>query len=340
VILRFLPIFVVGLIVFSGGCRELTSDRLYALYLDRDPLVADWERALPRTVYVKGGQLNKVEKIGDIDQDTVHTSTASCHHGAALPDPVAVDLRAFYTDNDLFLRLSWKDATRDEAIREWSFDGQEWHSSNAAEDGFGILWDTVGLNDFSCSYACHIDDFGVQGSNFHARNKMKLVTGDSRRFDLWNWKARRTGHFGFADDRMIDANGIHPDASGDIFTPNSHSAARSDDTAFVPGDRPLYDAEGLPIDQQFHVAGSRAPGYLTSRPISGRADVAAFQDYADGRWTVILRRKLQTDDEDDVTFTPDNGRGVAFGLSLMDNTLFEHYASTTAERLVLLPKKR
>jgi hypothetical protein len=308
VIYRLFFILVLSGIVFSVGCREIPADRLYALHLEQMPSINDWERALPRTVHVKGGRLNKPEKLGDIDKDTVHTSTASCHHGTTLPDPIAVDMRAFYTDTDLYLRLSWDDVTRDDAIREWRFDGSEWQSSINAEDGFGLLWDTVGIRDFTCSYACHIDDFGVQSASFHARNKMKTIStntgngGDGQRFDLWNWKARRTGSFGFADDRVIDAEGIRGDNPGEIFTLNSSFATRSVDAAFTPGDSPLYDAEGVAIKQKFRPAGSRAPGYLTSLPTAGRADVAAFQTYKADRWTVVLRRKLRTAEQDDVVF--------------------------------------
>lgn len=328
------------LLLGFGACRELPADRLYALHLTQPPTAADWERALPRLVMVKGGRLNKDLPFADIDQDTVHTSTASCHHGSSLPDPVEVDLRAFYTDTDLFLRLSWADATVDAAMMEWSFDGEAWHNAGGFEDGFGLLWDGRGrFPRFSCSYACHIDDFGVSGDSFHAMNKMKLAREDEW-LDLWNWKAQRTGRHGFADDRYLDAAGMHGDVPGEIFRENSRTSLLHDPVLqpFAEGDGPIYDADGLPVGKAFRPAGSRAPGYLTERPVGGRGEVAAYGVHANGRWTVILHRRLDTGDARDAVFVPGDRVGVAFGLSIMDNTLQEHYASTTEERLVLLPK--
>ncbi len=331
-----------GLVLLFGlsACKEIPADRLYALHLAQPPTPADWERALPRLVTVKGGRLHKPELLGDIDEDTVHTTTASCHHGSSLPDPIAVDLRAFYTDTDLYLRLSWADATRDAAMMEWLFDGSRWHNVGGLEEGFGLLWDMQGaFPRFSCSYACHIDDFGVAGANFHAMNRMKLAR-EGTMLDLWNWKAQRTGRHGFADDRYLDQSGMHGDVPGEILRENSQAALAADAARkpFGEGDAPVYDDEGKPVGKEFRPAGSRAPGYLMERPVGGRADVVAVGEHRSGRWTVVLRRALDTRDPHDVVFVPGDPAGVAFGLSVMDNTLHEHYASVTEEHLVLLPR--
>jgi len=333
-------IITIGLfLLVAGGCREVESDRLYALRLAQPPTAADWERALPRVVNVKGGRVHRENPLPDIDADTVHTSTASCHHGASLPDPVAVDLRAFYTAGDLYLRLAWPDATRDDAIRRWSFDGTVWQSSPAFEDGFGLLWDAgAAFPRFTCSYACHIDDFGVSGASFHAANRMKLARLETT-LDLWNWKAGRTARFGFADDRTIDSTGMHGDVPGELFHENSR--AKVEKVAglepFAAGDAPIYDEEGASVGKGFRPVGSGAPGYLTERPVGSRGDVTAVSDYRAGHWIVVLRRPLTTTDRRDVRFVPGDRQGVAFGLAVMDDTLKEHYASVTEERLVLLP---
>lgn len=322
------------------ACREISGDRLYALKLDRPPTAEEWERALPRLVTVKGGRVHKETPLADIDQDTVHVTTASCHHGAALPDPVVVDLRAFYTETDLYLRLAWEDATCDDAMMTWQFDGEHWQNLGGLEDGFGLLWDAEGrFPRFTCSYACHLHDFGVAGSTFHATNEMRLAREEGW-LDLWHWKAQRTGRYGFADDRYLDREGMHGDLPGSLFRENSRAAASGNGALqpFAEGDAPIYDDQGLPVAEDFRSPGSLAPGYLTERPPGGRGDVRALATWQDGRWTVILQRPLSTGDPRDVVFVPGDEAGVAFGLSIMDNTLSEHYASTTEERLVLLTK--
>ncbi len=328
---------LLGLLTIEG-CQQVPVDRLYALHLDHTPTQADWLSALPRLVTVRGGFRNVPSKLGDIDEDTVHTSTASCHHGAALPEPVHVDMRAFYTTDELYIRLDWVDPTRDDGMNNWTYNGETWESAGGTEDGFGLMWDAQStFPGFSCSYACHIDDFGVSGASFHARNRMRLARSDAL-VDLWNWKADRTGRNGFVDDRYLTEKAMLPDVPGEIFHPNS-VAALTGKVPFAEGDSPVYDAEGKPIADQFRLAGSLAPGYLVDRPAAGRADIQASSLYEKGHWTVIVRRSLDTGDKRDVVFLPGDEAGVAFGLSIMDNTLDQHYASSTEERLVLMARR-
>ncbi|GAB4560664.1 MAG: hypothetical protein Tsb0017_17720 [Geothermobacteraceae bacterium] len=332
-----IPLLLLALLLTLGACREPAADRLYALKLEHAPTEADWLRALPRAVVVRGGRVHKVAVFPDIDKDTVHTSTPSCHHGGAIPTPLTVEMKAFYTDTDLFVRLSWRDLTRDDAMNRWQWDGKDWRNDGALEDGFGLLWDTRPTPEpaFSCSLACHIEDFGVAGATFHARNHMKLAA-DGSWLDLWNWKADRTGRFGFADDRWLDRGGMHGDQPGDLHRPNSR-AALAGEKPFGPGDAPLYDDKGRAVDGAFRPAGSQAPGWLTERPSGRRADVRASAFRRGDMWIVTLRRALDTGDPHDIAFSPDRQDGYAFGLSVMDHTLDEHYASRATERLVLLP---
>ena len=322
------------------GCTDLEPPQLVALELGHAPTDADWKAALPKTVHVKGGRLNKVDPLPAIDQDTVHTSTASCHHGSSLPEPIGVDLRAFYTAENLYLRLSWRDVTRNDNMRGWTYTGDAWQSSGEMEDGIGILWDIQNkYPEFTCSYACHLDDFGVSGQSFRGHNRMKLFK-EGPQLDLWNWKAGRTGRLAFADDRFVDAKGMQGDQPGELFHANSLFQVRPqiEDEIFGPGDRPLYDFDGNAIDGQLATVFSRAPGYLTDPPAGDRAHIRASAVWQDGRWVLILQRALITQSARDVQFEPSLSRGYSFGLALMDNSLYEHYASTLPLDLVLRPK--
>ncbi|PNU20539.1 hypothetical protein C2E25_06590 [Geothermobacter hydrogeniphilus] len=340
---RFLiPLTLLGIAVLMlivVGCRDPEGNRLYALHLAKAPTAADWERALPHPIIVRGGRVHKIDVFPDIDKDTVHTSTPSCHHGGAIPRPLTVDVRAFYTDSDLYLRLRWRDLTRDDAMQQWRFDGSRWTSNGLKEDGFGLMWQPpTDQRPFSCTLACHIEDFGVAGATFHATNKMKLEKAGPW-LDLWNWKADRTGRLGFADDRWLDQKGMHGDLPGDLMRPNSRLASGQTETVGLFGDKdaPVYDGQGRIIGKEFRPAGSLAPGWMVERPIGHRADVRATAFWKNDHWTVILRRPLVTGDPHDVEFSPALTDGIAFGLSVMDNTLDEHYASRGSEWLILLP---
>lgn len=333
-VLRWILLLLV--LVFTG-CNEITSDRVYSLKLSDAPNAADWTRAPIHSVSVVGGRQHKIELFPDIDQDTVHTSTASCHHGAALPEPILVDLRSFYTATDLYLQLSWPDPTMDQAMRQWHYDGNRWQASAGLEDGFGILWSRPQqFDNFSCARACHMDDFGVQDARFQAHSRMKL-TASQLPLDLWHWKAERTGKFGFADDRYIDESGMHADLPGELFRENSLAMQKGEVNGlpFVEGDRPVYAEDGQLVGTGFIPPGATAPGYQTELPRGDRADISATSNYAAGRWTVTLRRSLVTDSPRDIGFVP--GQEYTFGISIMDNTMFDHYASKFTETLILLP---
>lgn len=326
------------LLLTLTACQEIPADRLYALPLPQPPTEADWERALPRVVTVRGGRLHRLSPLPDLQADTVHASTASCHHGATLPDPLPVDLRAFYAAGDLYLRLSWPDTTRDESIMQWRFDGAGWRNDGNLEDGLGLVWDGGGyFPRFTCAVACHIRDFGVAGASFHATNRMQLRR-EGEWLDLWHWKAQRTGRFGFADDRLIDHQGMRGDLPGELFRENSRARLTGGNplAPFAEGDGPIYDGDGAPIGPGFRLAGTTAPGYLTERPTAGRGEVTAWSVWRNGRWTLYLRRPLTTGDPHDARFVPGDRDGVAFGLAVLDHTLNEHYASVIEERLVLL----
>ncbi|WP_303720602.1 ethylbenzene dehydrogenase-related protein [Malonomonas rubra] len=323
------------LLLALSACNEVPSEKVVSLKLQHPPSDADWQRAAVHRISVVGGRPHKEILFPDIDQDMVHTSTASCHHGAALPEPITVEVRSFYTDSQLYLQLKWPDATADRQIRQWRYNGESWQTSNAMEDGFGILWPGKRKPEkFSCARACHLDDFGVQGARFHAQNRMKLAGTDTR-FDLWNWRAERTGRFGFADDRYLDQEGMHGDLPGELFRENSRAVLQENGLkAFADGDQPVYDQEGEPFAGRFIPAGSTAPGYLTELPSGDRADISAHSEHVDGHWVVTLRRALQTGSPRDVQFS--SGQEFAFGLSVMDNTLYDHYASKYEESLLLV----
>ncbi len=327
-------------VVFAmlAGCKEIPADRLYALKLENPPSEADWQRALPRTVIVRGGRPHKENPLPEINKDTVHTSTPSCHHGGQLPDPIRVEMKAFYTETDLFLRIAWRDPTPDARLNPWIFDGETWNNAPQLQDGLGLVWsDPAQFSDFTCARACHIDDFGVAGSGFHAGHRMKLAN-PGKGLDLWSWQADLTARLGFADDRRLDEEGMHGDLPGEIFSRNSHMATLQNPASapFGEQDRPLVDAEGQPPGGRFYAPGTVAPGYLVSTPHGSRADVSAHSRHENGHWVLTLRRERITGDPLDRAFLPGEQNATYFGLAVMDHTLSEHYASTLRETLVLV----
>jgi hypothetical protein len=85
----------------------------------------------------------------------------------------------------------------------------------------------------------------------------------------------------------------------------------------VPG--VLLREEAIPItDYSVFRVGDVVPARLPQKPEGSRFDVKAVSRYADGRWTVMLSRKLTTGQDDDVAFDP--RREYSFAVALFDDS--------------------
>lgn len=64
------------------------------------------------------------------------------------------------------------------------------------------------------------------------------------------------------------------------------------------------------------------PGYLLKNPSESRLDLKASGKYGDGAWQLVLKRALQTKNDDDVQF--DIAKEYPFGIAIMDNGEAKH----------------
>ncbi len=327
----------VSFAIFStADSRGISADKLYALKLqpasgdsDFEPSETDWKNALPLFLKGENGNYHEREKTGDIDKDSVHVTTASCHHGTPSSPPVMISLKAYYTDEELFIRMVWEDATKDSNMFEFTYADGKWNVSEQLEDAAGIMWDTTeGANTFNCNRACHKK---LQSTNDISGYSMNTVAGEM--MDVWNWKASRTDPLRFADDKFIEPAGVKPDTPSRIYFYNSKLRAKKtlsyysfDISPLEDGDAPEFDANGNPISEMRWLMTSKAPGVKTMTPTGNRADIKARGKYNNGEWDVTFRRKLITGDKKDVAFNVKRTNTYKFGVAVMDNTLTNHYA--------------
>lgn len=335
-------LLIISTIIYSSAdYKGISSDKLYALNLDRPPNEDDWWNAVPLIALAENGNYHKLDRTKtvnlsssenkDIDDDTVHTTTKSCHHGSPAVPPIKITLKAYYTDDELFMRVSWEDTTMDARMFEYSYD-KKWIPSNMLEDALGIMWDVSdGKKAFNCTLACHATKWQLKEYNLVSQFRMQTINDDT--VDLWNWKAFRTNSLNFADDKFIDKSGIIPDTPSNIYFYNSTLKNRAplDNYAYnvIPvenDDTPIYDGNGLLIKQNYWMLTGKAPGVIVSMPTGKRGDVKAHGEYKDGKWIVTMRRKLITNDSRDVTFNVKRNNTYKFGVAVMDETLTNHYA--------------
>ena len=67
---------------------------------------------------------------------------------------------------------------------------------------------------------------------------------------------------------------------------------------------------------------------MPKKPDGSRSDVKAIGQYADGGWTVMLYRKLDTGHDDDVVFNP--RKEYSFAMAVFDDSGDDHSKATHA----------
>jgi hypothetical protein len=94
--------------------------------------------------------------------------------------------------------------------------------------------------------------------------------------------------------------------------------------------------EAVPITEySIFKAGDVIPYRLPVKPSGSRYDVKAESRHADGRWKVMLHRKFNTGQEDDVTFNPK--KRFSFAMAVFDDSGADHSKAT---RSLVLDFKR
>jgi hypothetical protein len=84
----------------------------------------------------------------------------------------------------------------------------------------------------------------------------------------------------------------------------------------------IVDSEKIPFVDTFE-AGDEIPGIIVSRPDGDRGQIDGVAEYADGRWTLEIRRARATGSEFDVQFD-DPQSTYAFGVAVFDNAQVRH----------------
>lgn len=312
----------VALVLILAGCGA-PNDKIYSLKLDFAPTDTQWAQSVPYRLRADGGVTSQASD-GAVDEDSVHTATASCHHGAGSP-PVDVEIKSFYTGDILYLRFEWGDPTRDEGpVWRWAQGG--WTAGGAREDGLGILWGSE-KSKFECTHLCHMVDWRMAGAK-KSSAEFSMVAPEGSAADFWIWRSGRARPGGMAEDATLTPKGKAADglSKDPLFIPNSNRAKKGLPEAFYPGDLPI----AFPIPEPR----ASAMGYILAEDAPGRTEVDARGEYSSGRWVLTLARPLKTSSPEDVTFAP--GGEYQFGLAILDGVALDHNATRKPLHLTLV----
>ena len=233
--------------------------------------------------------------------------------------------QAVYTDNEVFFLFKWKDASKSVTKGAWQFDGEKWTHLKGDEDRISLLFEINRINNFAtkgCAVTCH----GPAGA---AAKDLKFATATAaEKGDLWHWKAARSDPYRHADDgwltAAVDKTGRKDDAGGGGDSRNETADKSKPRYMQDPAKKPSFPGvllaeEAVEItDSSKFKAGDTITYRLPKKASGSRGDIKAESRYADGGWTVMLSRKLETGNDDDVAFN--TKKKYSFAMALFDDS--------------------
>lgn len=263
-----------------------------------------------------------------------------------------VQMRSLHDGEYIYLLMQYADPTESLERFPWikQADGS-WkqnvnkdstgHENTYYEDKIGMFWDinARGFAKKGCDVACHMAVNG-QVNGIDDTSAGRKYTREGEFIDMWHWKGVRSNPVGQADDQYVHSN-TDPSVnrnwgrSGDSKTGGGYKNNVNDDKS-GPAYMVLSEADmhkyfiiagtETPFEDTFDV-GAVVPGIIVSPFEGSRGDIAATGVWADGMWTVELKRRLVTEGdnvaEQDVQFD-DLGETYDFGISVFDNSQINH----------------
>ncbi len=238
-----------------------------------------------------------------------------------------VELKSVHTASDLYVYARWWDSAPSVYKKMWVKTSDGWQQSSEDEDRLAFIWnidDSIPWFDYKgyghhsgmggCALLCHIDP------EDYTKLKMstKYVGGTA---DVWHWKSARTNPVGFSDDQFMDTEKRKNDNGTSAYKDNK--LEDGDTPAFMSSGGPgksafLLEADAVAFDDALFAEGDTVPAYVLRIPAGDRADLQAYGVWADGYWTVVLKRSLKTGSATDVQFA-DTGDVYPFSLSVFNN---------------------
>lgn len=194
-------------------------------------------------------------------------------------DPITaidISLKAAYNSDRIFILASFADPDENRQHRTliWDKKLKAYHNGPEREDVLVLKWSMA-------SYP----------------TTLTLHENIPYTADIWFWKAMRTDHAGFADDKMHIYSATRSKRSKTMISQNGQFfyLTRKGDAG-----RAAYTT---PLAAGFQTV--RLPKYSLRQPEGSRADIRAKGRWQEGRWTVEFSRKLDTGHDDDIQFELD-----------------------------------
>lgn len=270
-----------------------------------------------------------------------------------------VNLKAVYTQDTLYMLITWADPTESFIRSPWEkqadgtwaklSDPNDKGGDNNLyyEDKLALIWT---INDsiprfrgMGCYAACH------DGENPDVKPFGNKYTEEGTG-DIWHWKSVR--NLGQMDDQYLDSTPYSADTpeAGRHSDPKDSGGYVDNQTedktmpmwmgpeGSAKDGSPGYilDSEKVAFDDSLFAPGDRVPGIVKSAITGDRGDISAGWKWADGVWTLEISRALVTGSEYDVQFD-DLTKPYYFGVAAFDNAQVRHAYHDSSRTLVFQP---
>ncbi|MFC1799105.1 ethylbenzene dehydrogenase-related protein [Thermodesulfobacteriota bacterium] len=239
----------------------------------------------------------------------------------------SVTTQAVYTGDNIYFLFKWKDSNLSVTKGAWEYDGLKWSHMKGNEDRISLLFEINRINNFAtkgCAITCHVP----KGAP-NAKDGKFGTTSEAEKGDLWHWKAARSDPAGFADDtwltKISDKKGGRKSDKGKGGDKKNMTKDKSKPMYMLSAGKKLVKngillaAHAAEItDYSVFKSGDTLTYRMPKMPEGSRGDIKAMSRWANGEWSVMLYRKLDTGNDDDVVFN--TKKKYNFAMALFDNS--------------------
>jgi hypothetical protein len=236
---------------------------------------------------------------------------------------VDLTLKAVRVSSTLYILAEWMDPSASKSVdkKQWNYDSGAWKQSGN-EDRIFFMFDAGdnGTEGANCATMCHV----AEGA---------MYTTGGGHVDVWHGKTARTFPVGRTDDKWWDGTGRNSDAKTvGAYSNNKQTLADGSTVPLYSG--PITDdhfiiiteggtADDLTLFDTTSTTGT-FPGYILNMNRDGSrfADIETQATFSGGKWTVELKRALNTGNSDDVAFTV--GKDYQMTVAITDNSGGDH----------------
>ena len=215
----------------------------------------------------------------------------------------AVATKAVYTKDDVYFLFKWNDPTLSVTKGAWKYDGQKWNHQKGNEDRISLLFEINRIKNFAtkgCAIVCHVPPGAANAKD----GKFGTTTAGEKITEEKGGRKSDAGKGG--DQKNMTEDKSKPKymlAPGNKL--GKHDILLASQTVQI-------------TDYAQFIAGDTITYRMPKNPEGSRSDIKAMSRYADGGWTVMLYRKLDTGHEDDVAFNP--RKKYNFAMALFDDS--------------------